>query len=126
MTLARLRFIHITRSQICAHLRASGEHRLPACCRRQLADDFHALQEMHSSRPFAACPPLGRKFLRGRALQSKTESRSIQCWLQCASNGLSDAVENHSLDADVVVKIFGMPQRRDSATDVKVQRRRAV
>ena len=67
-----------------------------------------------------------RKLLRIRAFQIETKTGSRRIRLQLAFDGLHDAVENHSLDADVIVKIFGVAHCRRCATDVNVQRGRAV
>src|SRR5690349_16134739 len=46
--------------------------------------------------------------------------------MQRASDRLYNSVKKHSLDANVIVKIFCVAHRGCSAADVKVQRRRAM
>src|ERR1041384_7342808 len=70
--------------------------------------------------------PLDRKFLRVRAFQNKPQPRLSEVGRQCAVDWIDNAIEEHLLNPDVIVKIFRVPKAWRRACDVHVQRGRAM
>src|ERR1043166_205094 len=74
----------------------------------------------------ASFTPLDRKFLRVRAFQTQPETWLTKVGFQCSIDGIGNAIEEHSFDAHMIVKIFRVPKCGCRAGDMHVQRGRAM